>query len=89
MLAPGRFYDWGGWKCFGDKSDHPLEEKIESWLIRLEGREEEFRKMNDLGWRCSIDCFLAFDSGTSMSINPDLSRRISELGLTIDICLNN
>lgn len=56
-LAPGSFYEWGGWKCFGGESGHTPEEKIESWLIRLQGREKEFLKMNNLGWRCSIDCF--------------------------------
>ncbi|MBK1790038.1 DUF4279 domain-containing protein [Persicirhabdus sediminis] len=88
-LAPGNFYEWGGWKCFSEQSDDTLEEKIESWLVLLQGRNKEFSKMNSLGWRCSIDCFLAFDSVSSLSVSPDLTRRISELGLTLDICLNN
>ena len=88
-MAPGSFHEWGGWKCFSEKSDETLEEKVESWLMRLQGREEEFSKMNSLGWRCSLDCFLAFDSVASLSISPELARRVSELGLTINICLNN
>ncbi|WP_018970407.1 DUF4279 domain-containing protein [Rubritalea marina] len=88
-LAPGSFYEWGGWKRFGKKSNDTLEEKIESWLVRLQDREQEFSKMSSMGWRCSLDCFLAFDSVASLSISPELTRRVSELGLTIDICINN
>lgn len=88
-LAPGTFYEWGGWKCFGDDSDATLEEKIESWLKRLDGRAEEFLRMNKLGWTCSLDCFLAFDSVASLCLPPTLTQMVFELGLTIDICLND
>jgi len=88
-LARGSFYEWGGWKCFGEKSNDSLELKIKSWLARLEGLQQEFSQINSFGWRCSLDCFLAFDSVTSLRLSQDLILKASEFSLEIDICLNN
>lgn len=87
--AKGTFYEWGGWKCFSEDNSNVLEEQLESWLLLLERKAAAFRQMKENGWKCCLDCFLAFDDVSTVCIPSELSERTGELGLDLVFCLNS
>lgn len=88
-LAPGTFYDWGGWKCFGPDTDAEVEDKIDYWLVQLRGKESELKSLKRRGCRCLLDVFLAFDEVATLQLTSEFHRKIADLGLDLDICINS
>lgn len=78
---------WSGWKRFLPDSfyNKPIERQFKYWIKKLDDRKKSIRKLNDMGYYCTLDCFIVTRSAVSITIPCKMQRQIADLKLELRI----
>jgi hypothetical protein len=76
-------HDEGGWKSFMPPSQNswPIQDQLESWLVRLSGLENVIRLFDERGWETELDGFVA--TREILHLPPGLMLELVGLGLSL------
>jgi uncharacterized protein DUF4279 len=85
-LGPNRLAPLGGW--FLSSEDHVISKDVRrhvAWILdQLEGREEQFLKLKDEGYRTLIFCYwLSAHGHGGPELDPEIMQRLVSFGLLI------
>jgi hypothetical protein len=86
-------YDYAGWKLIQDKTMDKcsLEDQLRYWLKLFSNCSAQIKQFGELGYSIGIICFIVSDGFVSFSLDPNIIRGLSELGmeLTVECSLNS
>ncbi len=77
-------YPWSGWKlALTDKQFVSIEEQLGYWANLLSSKILELARIKELSCNCAIDCCLIANESIIFSLDPDLIKQYSYLGVEI------